>query len=605
MAEHATRRPGDTGELGSEPADDAGLAGIAGLLRRLAGNLRPHRARVLLVLLTLVPEVAIETVQPLLLAALIDNAIIPGDTQLVVTIVTALLGLLLLYTASEVVRSWATVAVGGRVTNDIRLALFRRLQDLPISFYDRQQGGQILGRFSSDMDAVEDVLVVQLPYAVSCLATIVVGSLFMLLLEWRLAVPLLLLLPLVVLGPRFLGRAVNRASYRRQADVARMLGTVEEVTAAQPVVKAFGLAQPVMDRFDADLARLLRSTKRAGWLAGLQAGAMTASGRILLTAALGLGAFMAVDGLISIGVLVAMFELLWFVMGSVSELGAILPPLQRAAAGMSRIQEVLDAPPDLQDAPGALALPPFTGEIRFEGVTFRYPDTATDQLSDVSLSIPAGRWVSVVGGSGSGKTTLLGLLMRFHDPSAGRVTVDDHDLRDVTQVSLRGQMGIVFQEPFLFDASIADNIGLGRPGATEEDIEHAAVAADIHASIAALPGGYDAMVGDRGRHLSGGQRQRVSLARALVRRPRILVLDEAASALDARAEAAINGTLRALAGERTIISVTHRLRSAAQADLIIVLQEGRVVDQGMHRELVARPGVYRDLWNQQEQEQEA
>jgi ATP-binding cassette subfamily B protein len=265
---------------------------------------------------------------------------------------------------------------------------------------------------------------------------------------------------------------------------------------------------------------------------------------------------------------------------------------------MARVQEVLDERPEVADAPSVAPLPPLRDELRFEGVTFSYPGQPPS-LDGVDLSVRAGEAVAIVGPSGSGKSTLLGLLLRFYDPSAGRVLVDGRDLRDVSQASLRGQIGTVFQESFLFDTTIRENVRVGNPAATDREVEAAAAAAEIDAFVRALPDGYETRVGERGGRLSGGQRQRVAIARALVRDPPLLVLDEATSALDPATEAALNETLRRIRAGRTVVSVTHRLASVAHMDRVVVMARGRVAEQGTHAELLARDGLYAGLWRRQ------
>jgi len=377
------------------------------------------------------------------------------------------------------------------------------------------------------------------------------------------------------------------------------MSTLEESIAAHAVIKAFDLQGIMLAGFGRRLAILFRSTVRSSLLSGLQGTSLSGSGSILLIIAIASGATLAVRGQLSVGGLVAIFDLLWFIVNNLHVLSKVVPPIQRAAGGMRRIQEVLDAPEDVVDAPGAQPLPPFARAIEFRDVSFRYGDKSAS-LTDVTTTIGAGESVMVVGPSGSGKSTLLGLLLRLHDPTGGTILVDGRDLRMATQVSFRTQIGVVFQDSFLFDLTLRENIRLGRPDASDADVEAAAREAGIHDFIAALPAGYDTLAGGGGGSaLSGGERQRVALARALVRRPAILLLDEPASALDAQAEAALNRTLEQIARGRTVIAVTHRLTPSSAR--LLVFSGGRLVEDGRHDQLLALGGVYAELWRAQNQ----
>ena len=379
------------------------------------------------------------------------------------------------------------------------------------------------------------------------------------------------------------------------------MSATEESLAAHSVIKAFDLQGTMLAGYGRRLAKLYRSTVHASWLSGLQAASISGSGSSLLIIAITGGAVLAVRGELSVGGLVGVIDLLWFMIGNLQSLAGVLPPLQRSAAGMARIQEVLDAPEEMAEKPGARPLPRFAGAIELRNVSFAYRASAPT-LSHVSVTIRAGESIAIVGPSGSGKSTMLGLLLRLHDPSGGAITIDGHDLRTVTQTSLRTQIGVVFQESYLFDMTLRENIRLGNPEASDGEIEAAARDAGIHEFIASLPRGYDTRVGERGGGLSGGERQRVALARALVRRPAILILDEATSALDAQAEAAFHRTLQKLSEARTVVSVTHRM-ATPMAGRILVLSGGRLVEDGSHDELIERSGVYSELWQALDQPQ--
>ena len=359
-----------------------------------------------------------------------------------------------------------------------------------------------------------------------------------------------LVLPLLFLGPVLFGGRAARASYEQQEDAGRVASVAQENIGAQPIVKAFGLQERALGGFREEIGRLRSSTLRSSFLGSLMGTTAGLSVSFVQVLALGVGAFMVIRGSLTLGSLVAFQGLLGNVTGPLNSISGIMQALQQASGGMQRVQELLDEQPEVMDGPDAKPLPRLSEEIRLDGVDFSYTGEQTN-LQGVSIAIPAGRSVAFVGPSGSGKSTLLNLLMRFYDPDEGFVSVDGYDLRKVTQESLRAQIGAVFQDTFLFNVTVRENIRLGKLEATDEEVEAAARSAEIHDFVLELPHGYETVVGERGGRLSGGQRQRIALARAILRDPAILVLDEPTSALDPQTEAAINATLAKLSEGRT------------------------------------------------------
>ena len=538
-------------------------------LRSVAPYLRARPGQTLLVAVTVIPTIAFTTIQPLLLKALVDNAILPRNSHAAILLVAALAVLLIADAAGELANrvSLSRLAIG--IGNEIRLRLFERG----------------VARFSADVDAIERVLLVELRSTLIYGMTIVVGAVVLISVQWRLALIALALIPLVWFPQQILGSRDDRAARRRQDDLSRVGAMAQENVDAQPVVRAFGLQSILAGRFQAELANLARATMRVGWIAGLQGVSINASGAFLMIVSIGVGTVLALRGQLSVGALFAFFELLWWMVSAVQQLADVVLPFQYAAAAMQRIDEVLRVPPAVIDDPHAVPAPPLRSEIRFDRVSFGY-------LKDVSLTLPAGKRTVIVGASGSGKTTLLNLLMRFHDPNSGAVMIDGVDLRSVQQSTWRSQIGTVFQESFLFNASVRENIRLGDPNADFAALQRAGRAAGVDEFLLERAHGYDTEAGERGARLSGGQKQRVAIARAIVRDPPILVLDEATSALDPETEAGVNATLEKLSKGRTVISVTHRLSTITRADRIVVLDRGRVVEQGTHEELLALGGLY-------------
>jgi ATP-binding cassette subfamily B protein len=419
-------------------------------------------------------------------------------------------------------------------------------------------------------------------------------------LEWRLALVAFAAWPLIALLLGRLTAATSTASYTFKHAEAHMVNTVQEQVRSQAVVKVFGFQHILADQMQRQLVSLADVSTRAFFLKGLVATSSLLSVLFIQLLVAGVGAWLAASGYLSVGALVAFLGLLSVVGRNAYELSKrVLPDVVAASGGVQRMEELLNEVPALSNAPGAMALPRPAQSIRFDNVSFGYNGQAA-ALKGVTLNIPVGQYVAFVGPSGSGKSTLLNLLIRFYDSSAGQVTIDGYDIRQVTQESLREHMGVVFQDTFLFDTTIRENLRFARPDASDEEIEEAARAAEMHTAITSLPYGYDTMAGAAGGELSGGQRQRLAIARALLRDPAILLLDEPTSALDAATEAAISTTLERLAHGRTVMMATHRLASVVNADRIFVLDAGRLIESGSHTELLAQQGLYYQLWQKQQ-----
>jgi len=399
-------------------------------------------------------------------------------------------------------------------------------------------------------------------------------------------------------GPRLITPSATSAGYLRKLSDSKTSGTVQENISGQSIIKAFSLEKSMLVRFTERIAQQAAASLRVSFLSSLIERSAHIGTLIVQVLVLGVGAYMAFHGQLSIGSLAAFQALFGNFSSSLTGFTHFYPTLVQAGAGMQRIQELLDEKPGVVDPPDAQPLPRLSQEIKFSGVKFGY-NPAQLNLNDVSFTIRAGESVAFVGPSGSGKSTVLTILNRFYEPDAGAVAFDGHEVRAASQDSLRGQLGIVFQESILFNTTIRENIRVGKPDATDAEIEAAARAAEMHDLILGMAEGYDTSVGERGSRLSGGQRQRIAIARALLRDPRVLVLDEATSALDAATESSINKTIERVAKGRTVVSVTHRLAAIVGMDRIFVMDRGRLVEQGRHGELLALGGVYAKLWEKQ------
>lgn len=572
--------------------------GLQWFLRALVARLGNYKLQCALLVAALAVDVAFETAIPLSLKFLIDDAIVPRRSSVLTGILGAL-GLGAIIVASvQVGRDYLYASLGARVLTDLRTSLYAKLQQLSLAFFATTPAGEITTRFSNDLASVENVLVLGLPAALMATLSVIVSVAVLVVLEWRLAIVGAIGVALCAIGPRLLSRRAEAGSHELKARQSALATMIQQDLDAQPVIKAFGLTSVLEPKFRTAAEKLRRTGVRANFVAYLMERTPNIGLMFFNVLVIAAGSYLAFRGRLSIGSLVTFQALLMNLSMSVYGITTTMPLFVQGAAGLQRIDELLADQSTIADAPNATALPRLQHSIRFDRVSFAYRYGETF-LQSVDVEVPAGAITAFVGASGSGKSTALNLLPRFYDPTAGAVRFDGRDIRTVTQESLRSHLGIVFQESFLFDTTIRENIRYGRLDATDADVEAAARLAEVHDVILTLPRGYDTAVGPRGSALSGGQRQRIAIARALLRDPSVLLLDEATSALDPGAEASINSTVERLRGRRTIVMVTHRLSSVRTADRIVVFDNGRVAEVGTHRELVARDGPYRTLWEKQ------
>jgi ATP-binding cassette subfamily B protein len=576
----------------------AAMVGPVGLLRILFGYVRPYTPRAVLLLTTLLVEGAFNTLLALSLKFLIDYAIGPRDAKVMGLILGGLCAGFLLTAASQVVRDYLYAWLGSHILNDIRREMFRHFQRLSIGFYARSQTGDLLSRFSSDLAAIENAVVLGVPGALLCVINIIFSTCVLFVIDWRLALGAMVGLPFCVIGPRILGPRALAVGHKLRGEQAALANIIQENLGAQHVVKAFSLKRSAIADFEGQAGRVVRLATRFNFLSYVTERSPNIGMLMFNVLLISGGSYLAYLGSLSVGSLVSFNALFIMVSSSVMGLTAVTPTLLQATGGMQRVRELLDEQPAVAEPPDARPLPALSSGIRFENVTFGYTPEQTN-LIDVSMNLPSGARVAFVGHSGCGKSTNLNLIMRFYDPRAGRVTFDGIDLREALLDSLYDQVGIVFQESFLFNLSVRENIRLGKSGATNAEVEEAARAAELHDIILRMPEGYETIVGERGGRLSGGQRQRVAIARALIRNPSLIILDEATSALDPATEAAVNDTLERVSEGRTVISVTHRLKSVVGFDHIFVFKEGRLIEQGSHESLLQSGGTYAGMWRRQ------
>jgi ATP-binding cassette subfamily B protein len=581
--------------------------------RRLLGRLAPYawrrRAGLTVVIVTTLAEVGLTLLQPWPLKVLVDNVLqdqpttgllhtvfvaLPGPASreaLLWWTVAATVVLFLLVWASALTASWARIRFGERVAFDVAGDLFAHLQDLSLRFHARHGIGSLIRRVMDDSAAIATILQdAAIPMATAAV-TVIAMVVIMLQLDVLLTlVALAVIPPMAVAMLRYSGPMADR-SYEQQEAEGRLYETVEQTLSGLPVVQAFGQEPAADRRLAADIDRIMRATIRMTWAQfrfKISLGAITAVGA---AAVFWVGGKHGLSGQVSIGTILVFLAYLSLLYSPLQDVSHGSSTVTEAMGSARRVVEVLDASPDVVDRPGAVVLAGVRGDVRFDGVWFGY-EPGRPVLRGVSFSARPGEVVAVVGPTGAGKSTLAGLLPRFFDPDRGGVLLDGRDLRDVRLEVVRRSVSLVLQESFLFPFSIAENIAYGRPGASREEIEAAARAANAHEFVSGLPDGYDTRVGERGATLSGGERQRVAIARALLRDAPVLVLDEPTSALDAETERALLEALERLMAGRTTLVIAHRLSTIRRADRILVLRAGEIVERGSHDELIALDGAY-------------
>jgi ABC-type multidrug transport system fused ATPase/permease subunit len=561
---------------------------------RLLGFLRPYRWSLLASVLIAAAAMGSGLLIPWLTGQAIDRAIPERDERLLVI----LAGLVV---AAGIVRAAFMVArrfIAGRqslgVEYDIRNALYGRLLRLSWGFYDRHQTGQLMSRATVDVQGVRFFLGYGLVFFSQHVISIVAVTGIVFVLDWRLAFVALGITPALVA----IAYLYTRSSHPILKDVQQKMGDVttvaEESIVGVHVVKAFAQERREEEKFTKRTEQVFDQSVRATRLRARYAPLMSFLPLLAQAGILLYGGHRVVNGHLTLGEFVAFNVYILMLIFPLRMLGSWIGWAQRAIASGERIFELLDEPEEIVEHPNARPLPAGDGDLRFEHITFGY-DPERPVLEDVDLAIAPGRTIALIGHTGSGKTTLAALVPRFYDVTDGRVVLDGADVRDVKLADLRRAIGIVSQDPFLFSASVRENIAFGAPGATEADVERAARMAQAHEFIVQLPDGYDTVIGERGITLSGGQRQRIAIARALVLDPRVLILDDATSSVDAATEAKIRLGLREAMRGRTTLIIAHRLSTISLADEIVVLEQGRVVARGVHEDLLEESAVYRDI----------
>jgi ATP-binding cassette subfamily B protein len=568
-------------------------------LRRVAGLFRRYRLRLTIVLVLIGFSALLGIVSPFLLRAVLDTAIPDKNVELLTALVGGMIAISIATGVLGVLQTYLSNLVGQQVMHDLRSAVYRHLQRLSLAFFTRTRTGEIQSRIANDIGGVETVVTSTATSIVSNLTTVIATIIAMFLLDWRLAVFSLGLLPFFVFLTRRVGRQRRAITVTQQRTLADISTLVEESLSVSGILlgRTMGRTEELGDRFSAtsaELARLEVQSRMAGrWVMAL----IQTTFAVMPALVYWFGGWSYAHGgdAISIGTLVAFTTLQVRLFFPIGQLLSVQVDVQTSLALFDRVFEYLDMPIDLEEKADAAELGTCRGDVVFDGVWFRYSPDAPWILEDVSVTVPPGATLAVVGETGAGKTTMGYLVARLYDVERGAVTIDGHDVRDVTFASLARTVGVVSQETYLFHDTVRENLRFARPDATDEEIEDAARAARIHELIASLPDGYDTAVGERGYRFSGGEKQRIAIARTILRNPPVLVLDEATSALDTQTERQVQEALDRLAEGRTTIAIAHRLSTIRDADIIVVLDGGRIVERGTHAELVELGGRYAAL----------
>ncbi len=573
------------------------------VLGRLLKFAAPYWKRYALAFIFLLAISGLTLLQPMVIRWVVDGVLATESYDLLIYGALAIFGVAALKGVIQYLQRFNMAYAGQKVVFDIRNTLYEHLQQLSYSFYDQTQTGQIMSRVTSDVDAAQRFLsngAIQIvSNAVSFFATLIL----MLSLNWRLTLISMVTVPVLAWRVQVYATKVRPMFTQIQQQVAVVNTRIQENIAGQRVVKAFARKQYEIDKFERDNMELLHRSIRAERLSAINWSLMRLLTEMSLAIILWYGGRQVISTELTLGTLMSFNMLLGQLLGPIRMLGWQVSMVQRTIASGERIFEILDTQADVRDKPGAKPIGEIEGRVTFENVSFAY-DGVNMVLKNINLDVSPGETVAILGGTGSGKTTLINLIPRFYDVTEGRVLIDGVDIRDVTIESLRRQIGIVTQETFLFSASLRDNIAYGKPEATDEEIIEAAKAAHIHDFIMSLPDGYDTLIGERGVGLSGGQKQRVAIARALLMDAKILLLDESTSSVDVETEMQIQQAFSKLLKDRTAFIIAQRLSTVRDADRVIVLDNGRIVEEGTHEELLQLGGIYTAIYNLQFRPQE-
>jgi len=566
--------------------------------RRLLAELRPYSRQLVLALVLVVLGAGAQAGGPYLIGRAIDRSILEGDVNGLLWTMLLLLGVYFVGTFASRGQILQVGSVGQSVLATLRERIFERLQRLPLGFFDRRPVGDLMSRVTNDVDTLNQLLSQGLTQLLGSFFSLIGVVVAMLVLDWRLASVCFTIIPAMLLTNVYFARRARRAFRTTRETVGDVTAGLQEEIVGIREAQAFNRTEANIERFRERNAANREANVQAVGITSAFAPAIDVLSTLSTTVVIGYGGYLVVTGTLTVGLLTAFLIYVQQFFRPIQLASQVYTQAQAALAGAERIHNILDEEPEPPGPPGTFELDSIKGRIEFENVTFAY-EPGRPALRGINLVVESGQTVALVGPTGAGKTTIANLIPRFYDVSAGAVRVDGHDVREVQRSSLRKGIATVLQEPFLFSGSIAENIGYGRLEASREEIEAAARAVSAHGFIAALPDGYDTHLGAGGGTLSGGQRQLVSFARAVLADPRILILDEATSNVDTRTEALIQEALSTLLKGRTSVVIAHRLSTIRNADLILVVENGRIAERGSHASLLEKHGLYADLYRRQ------